>query len=517
MSDFLLGGQVRESVSQGSSTIVGSAKYNIGFIGERERGIPNKPILVNTLQDDRLKFGGVSPTKFGAFIVRDFILNAQPYYANIYMVRILDSSSAVASGLFGVQLTSAFTVAAPIFTVWAGQNGSKDPGTWANSVRTNPSTGVFFRCYPKGHINGLLNQYLVKIFYNGEAKETFSATTWAELISKVNINSSYVLLEPTNLTLDITDVVEVYPTGGTYVPSTESMYTPVHSDTNPQGLAIFDGILINEIACTEFQTVSMATTGIAYAAAHKDLPIYAYSLPYGTSDSALATASATLLTSGIGFGAGYNAWLQVSDEKGGKIWVPSVGAVLGLFVRVPSDNSDNLVFPPAGSDSLLVGVYDVTPIDLDINVYTRWAKRYGTNVIRRKVSPTGTNLGDFYVGSSRTNSTNPLFQSVHIRRLMSYWGASLLTFVESKAQKPLTPSSSKDLFTGIYKFFLAEYRAEALENSIPFAQACIINITTDTSDRKVRRIVVSVIPTECQESIVLTIERNDSSLNLSIN
>jgi hypothetical protein len=496
MSNYPLGVSVIEGVSAGLTPFTSSSKYNIGLLFERERGIAFKPARVLSLQDDRKVFGGLSNNKFGAYITRHIFKNAQNFGAIVYGVRVIDvANSVTASGMF----TDGALPVANIFKVWAGQGGLKDMGTWAN--------GLTVKCFPKNHINGVVNKYLFQVTYQGAQVESWEAATWQELITAVNDRSGYVMLEPIDLTKTITDIQTVILSGGVYAKPTDAMYLPVPSETTPTGLACLDSTDIQMVSICEVQTLATAQAGKAYCNAHTNKPLFVYSLPFESTTTIVESFANAMQTATADCSAGYNFWVKTSDEQGGYVWTPSVGVILGAgFIRVAGLNRDLIHFPPAGVESAFIDVVDVSPNALSNTLATLWVKRFSTNVA---IYRTGKG---FFLWSSRTNSTNNLYQSIHTRRVVSYYVRQLETNLLWVIQKPTTPELKRQAYVSIYSYFLSEYGNGALEQSIPFEQACVISVTQDVNDRKNLLITIDIILTECTESVRINLNRNDNSL-----
>lgn len=499
MTNYPIGVSVQEGVSAGFTPFGDTSKYGIGIIFERERGIPNVAIPIMSLQEDRKRFGGIESTKFGAYISRHLFKNAQNYGAIMYGVRILDVvNSSAATGV----LTDGKSTPTTILNIWAGQNGQKDLGTWSNG-----SNGVKVRCYPKNHALGAVDAYTFQVFYKNELVETWEASTWVSLISQVNERSGYVMLIPNDLTESITDVQNITLAGGTYTAPVEEDYYPIPDEIAPTGLAVFDSVDIQMLACAELTTLTFAQVARDYANLHPNRPMFIYSLPYQSTTSVVTTFATGMQTASTDCSAGYNFWVKTSDESDGFTWTPSVGVILGAgFVRVAGMNRDLIHFPPASIESAFVDVIDISPNNVTLQTATQWVKRYSTNVaIFQK------GIG-FFLFSSRTNSTNILFQSIHIRRVTSYYLKQLEANLLWTIQKPITAELKRQVYTSLYTYFYQEWSNGALENSIPFEQACSISIGQDTNDRKNLVVDISYILTECAESIRINLNRNDNSL-----
>lgn len=70
---------------------------NIGLLVARERGIPNKPILVNNLKEDVRIFGQHKTNMYSSYVVETLFNNTGGYPANVYQVRLVGEGSVAAS------------------------------------------------------------------------------------------------------------------------------------------------------------------------------------------------------------------------------------------------------------------------------------------------------------------------------------------------------------------------------------------------------------------------------------
>ena len=503
-----IGVTINEGVSSGLTPFQETSKHNIGLLMERLRGVPNIAKEVQSLQDDRKVFGGLSNEMYGAYVTRHIFKNSGSFGASVWGIRILDEeNSATAMASF----TDGASTPNTIFNVYAGQEGHKDPGNWANGS-AGTEEGVRVRCFPKGHINGVVDKYMFQIFYNGKNVENWESDTWAGLIGLINSLSFYVYLVPEDLNLDITDIQELYLTGGVYAPPTEAMFLPVEDESEPKGFAAFNDTDVQIISCTEQFSVNMALAGRDYCSLHYNKPLYVYNLPY-LSPTSLVESYADALQSGTpNFSAAYNFWVKTSNEEGSQVWVPSLGVILGAgFIRVPETNRGYIHYPPAGIESIFTDVTDIAPRSLNNATLTTWVKRFTTNVavFRRGKG--------FFLYSSRTNSTNPLYHSIHVRRQTSLYAKTLEENLLWVIQKPVSPELAREAYVSILSYFRDEYGKGALERSIPFEEACIITTHTDPQDRKTLVIIVDIILTEATEAVRIELNRNDGSLITNIN
>lgn len=140
----------------------------------------------------------------------------------------------------------------------------------------------------------------------------------------------------------------------------------------------------------------------------------------------------------------------------------------------------------------------------------RLVQQFSCNIIQY-VENTG-----YYVGSSRIYSTNDLYSSIHVRMQTSYYLRALNSKMRFLEQKPNTPELKREALVELNTFFKTEYDNGALERSVSFDQAyqgiCDKSNNPSTQDRKILNIDCLWIPTECTESVRISLNRNDGIL-----
>ena len=86
-------------------------------------------------------------------------------------------------------------------------------------------------------------------------------------------------------------------------------------------------------------------------------------------------------------------------------------------------------------------------------------------------------------------------------------------------QKPNTVTLRTEALVKLSQFFKGEYDAGALETSVDFKTAykgiCDTSNNPVGQDRKILNIDCLWIPTECTESVVISLRRNDGILTTS--
>ena len=191
--------------------------------------------------------------------------------------------------------------------------------------------------------------------------------------------------------------------------------------------------------------------------------------------------------------------------------IPTIGPVLGAaYIRTPYVQGNFIHIPPGGTDSIFENVTEVIPNRLSQSVINKCVQQFSCNVIQY-IENTG-----YYVGSSRTYSSNDLYCSIHVRQQTSYYLRALLQNMRFLEQKPNTPELKREALVTLHNFFKNEYDNGALERSVDFDTAyqgiCDSSNNPPTQDRKLINIDVMWIPTECTESVQLSLKRNDGIL-----
>jgi hypothetical protein len=298
--------------------------------------------------------------------------------------------------------------------------------------------------------------------------------------------------------------------GGTDGSVTESDFYPVPELPHPTGLACFDNIDIQILACTEYHSLTMAKKLSDYVNDRKKA-LGVCNLPLNA-DEGTAELYADQLQMNKSYMAGaYMGWASVLNSKGDIIQIPVIGPVLGAgYLKTPYINGDFIHIPPAGMDSLFEHVVSVTSANLTQNQVNKLVQEFSCNVIR-----TIENVG-YYIGSSRTYSRNTLHQSIHIRLQTSFYMRDIEVLLKFMEQKPNTPELKNEALMKLRRYFQTEYDNGALERSLTFNEAyqgiCNKSNNPTGQDRKLINIDVLWVPTECTESIRFTLQRNDDIL-----
>lgn len=556
-----------EGVARGATAFKEPSKRNIGLLGQFVRGAGFSPTLITSMEDFNGIFGGQSASFFGPGIVKSIFDEAGNAPVNLYIARVVSSEAVAANGTCSLD-------GGATMNVTAAYKGKEDPGAWANEVnvtlysyssrvREMFTLAVKYKDSQEQYNYGTLaeiqnavnkvskyvtiefNQEIEKLTYasiTGTAtattssnKVTGSGTTFQTELKVGNVlyDSSHNLIgtiasieSATTLTLTSKALKEVsgaaiskrndkkYTTtlsSGADGDVAESDFYPVESTTDPKGLACFDGYDVQIIACTEFHSLSMAKVLNQYLNRVGN-PIGVINLPLNADEGTAELYAMELQTTKTSFLAGaYMGWCKVPDENGNAMLIPAIGPILGAaYIRTPYLQGDFIHIPPGGIDSLFNNVLEVVPARLSQTSINRLVQQLSCNVIQYVE-----NVG-YYVGSSRTYSTNSLYSSIHIRLQTSFYLRALNAKMRFLEQKPNTPELHREALVELNQFFKAEYDNGALERSISFNKAyqgiCDRSNNPPTQDRKLLNIDVLWIPTECTESIRVSLQRNDGIL-----
>ena len=390
-----------------------------------------------------------------------------------------------------------------IFEVVAGRGGDEDAGDWGNSLRV--------RVYPINHPNGSSDGYKMEVFYQGYLVENFisNGTNWQTLVDIVNQNSEYVLINAINLSVALElGVFDSALSGGVYVAPTQQNFDPKYNAVTgeAEGLAIFEGVDVQILACPEVFSPSFVKLCDDFA--RTNLKFFVFNMPYLANESVLETYYNALFTPDQSFIGGYLNWVEVpADSNGNKIWIPSIGYVLGAgYIKKAGLYNGYVWTPPAGTETNAKGIFRITHDTLSEDTLSRFIKKWRCNVIKFVK-----NVG-FCTWSSRTYSNNPLFESIHIRLETNWIIQNLKIRNEKFLQRLITPSLYKEQRTDNLIWFKNIYEQGGIERSISFADAVVITIEQSKENRKETEMEIAWIPPECNEHIHIKVSRNDGVL-----
>lgn len=563
-----VGLSIIEGVANGATAYKEPSKRNIGLLGQFIRGAAFTPVKITNLEDFNVIFGGQSSSFFGPGIVKSIFTEADNAPVTMYIARVVGSDSVVANGTGSLSDSATMDVS-------AGYKGKDDPGEWANNIEVSlysfssvvkdmftltvkygdnteqynygtlseiqvavnktskyitiefskeiqklvftSISGTITASTSSNKITGSGTQFntdlsVGSVIYDNEEKKVVG--TVAAITSDTEITlTSKALTAVDSATVKKRDdkVYTVKLSGGIDGEVQESDFYPVESTTDPKGLACFDGYDVQILACTEYHSLTMAKVLNEYLKKVKN-PIGVINLPLNADEGTAELYASELQTNGVSFLAGaYMGWCKVPDDNGNAVLIPAIGPILGAaYIRTPYLQGDFIHIPPGGIDSLFKNVLEVIPARLSQASINKLVQQFSCNIIQY-VENTG-----YYVGSSRTYSTNSLYESIHIRMQTSYYLRALNSKMRFLEQKSNTPELKREALVELNTFFKTEYDNGALERSVDFDTAyqgiCDTSNNPTTQDRKILNIDVLYIPTECTESVKISLQRNDGIL-----
>lgn len=566
MSD--IGLTIVEGVAQGQSAYKEPSKRNIGVLGQFVRGAAFTPFKITSQEDMNVIFGGMSASFFGPRFVKSIFDEADNAPVTLYVARVVGAEAVTANGTVTLSGDA-------VMNVDAGYKGVDDPGEWANGIQVSLySYGsrvkdmftliINYGTEQEQHNYGTLaeiqnavnkvSKYITieftkeieKLVFKDIAGTVTSSTSTNDVVGVGTKFSSELevgnviysedkligtiaaIKDDTNLTLVSRALAtvegasikkrddKVYTatlSGGVDGEVIESDFYPIESTTDPKGLACFDGYDVQIITCTEFHSLSMAKVLNQYLKKAGN-PIGVVNLPLNADEGTAELYALELQTNQVSFLAGaYMGWCKVPDEQGNAVLIPAIGPILGAaYIRTPYLQGDFIHIPPGGIDSLFKNVLEVIPPRLQQGTINRLVQQFSCNIIQF-VENTG-----YYVGSSRTYSTNELYTSIHVRLQTSYYLRVLNSKMRFMEQKPNTPELKREALVTLQTYFKGEYDNGALERSVPFSTSyqgiCDRSNNPVGQDRKLINIDILWIPTECTESVRIALRRNDGVLNV---
>jgi hypothetical protein len=494
MAENQLGISIQEGIANGLNLGSTVNTRNIGLLMERERGVPNVAHLITSPNEDQLIFGGHNPSMYSPLTVKTFFKNLNGFNSNLYGIRLVGAGTTEATAAV---MDSAGTPV-KILDVFAGRQGKKDPGAWGNDLR--------FAVYPKNDPFHRTNNYVAVVIYRNIRVETFSQPTFSEMVNDINLRSNYVMAEYA-AEGTFTVPVSVQLAGGVYVAPDAADFEPAYDEVTlaPKGLALFDGVDVQILGCPEIMDPLFHDKCRQFANDHK--MFYVFNMPLNATDTVLANHHAALVSADRNNIASFVPWIQVDDTKGGRMWIPGIGYYLAAgFVRTAALNNSRAWTPPAGMDTVPNGVYKFTHDNESQQTLDRWAKLYNANSIKFI-----RNRG-FVILSSRTYSSNPLFHSIHVSLLTNYLVIALLDRNARFLQRLNTPALQKEVRLDNMVFMKNIYDQGGLEGTLPFDEACQIDVQTSVENRKDLFIEIAYVPTETTEGILVRLNRNDGIL-----
>lgn len=393
-----------------------------------------------------------------------------------------------------------------IFQLKAGRQGEEDMGDWGNDLKAI--------VYPKNDPNGVVDNYLMQIYYKDVLVESYTAETWEDMDTQVNLRSNYVMMAAIDYGQTLTLAVQTETFAlGTYVAPSATDFEPTYDGITgePKGMAIFESVDVQLLVCPEVFSTSFATKCEAFAKDEtKGKRVFVFSMPYLATETVLQAYNTALVTSDQSHAASFLPWVEVDDSTtGGRVWIPGVGYYLGAgFVRAAGLNDGRVWTPPAGTQTRAYGIYRFTHDTLTDQTLDRYAKQWHCNVVKY-VKNTG-----YCIWSSRTYSSNSLYHSIHIRLLANWLIENFKRRGARFVQKLNTTPLRNEMKVDFNSFMRSVYNQGGLENSIAFDKCVEITVSTDADNRKNLKAEILYVPTETIEALKIVLSRNDGILSV---
>lgn len=572
---YKIGLQVEEGLAQGFTANVEPSKRNIGIAMARKRGVANKPIATTSLEEDRAAFGGYLEGAHGYAVTKNLFRNCRGYVPTVYGMRIVGAGSTRATGTILLSGSMNLVLSASYkgeedLGDWGNDvnvvlypKGAKQSGKWVLEIRyknrlvetyvSTSLTEIIEGTQQSSYVHCTLSSGQVDTFtfakpLAGEitVAQSISATGSTFTLSeepvgfttpegfvlmdandnKIGTVATYVTATKTGTLTDLPLIVGTFAgakfledvahagqlSGGVYNAPIESEFYGRTTELEKLGLDLFKSEDVQIVLNSEFHTKSMAIEGASFAS-DADV-VYVANLP---ENSNLATAqdfASSIQTGTVSNIAIYNGWVKTIVDDVNYGYAPMIGCVVGAgYIRATAMQGDFIHIPPAGVDSALVDIVEVKGGKLSQAEVDRYVQDYSINVVKYQ-----SGLGYFLL-TSRTMSSNPLYHSVHIRLQTSFYKRVLRENYNWVLQKPNTPELKRSIYASLFTYFRNEYANGALESSVPYQTACVIIVDKRNNpvgqDRKLINVDIDWIPTECTEAVRMSMNRNDGQLILN--
>lgn len=395
---------------------------------------------------------------------------------------------------------------ASIWQVKAGYRGQEDPGSWANDK-------LYYQVVAA--TSGLSTERDLLVYYQTDADSSpvlmfrhknLTKDNVEQVVNHSDTGSEWVTI--VNLDSDsLPDImvsmaaVSDGTAGADGATPAEAQYDAAFDDFNGKNYQL--------LCASDLQTLSHAVNMEAHASTDGKITAI-FQAPMGISDVTLGSTFSSLLTV-KSFLTGYRGYIKVSDELGGTIWVPSIGAQVGSgYIRKPQDRGGHPHIAPAGPSANFKGV-----IDVDDPIYDQDRLQV--------VNATGFNpivyesgFG-FFAKTSRTFSTQDKWYSVHVRIQANYFKVSFLRSFGILEQEGNNTGTRRKLRRSILRFLENQYDNGGLDDEGGFENNASVKCDTDNNApevRNARKMVCDVTyrPVEIAENIEINLFRTTEGL-----
>ena len=428
-----VGINVLETDGKAAPSIQAAATSVGAFLIRSERGVPNAPRRVSSPGQFRDLFGGFSDGAFGAFAVQGFFDNGG---ATAYVVRVVDaptpSEEETGTPVTGKAWAARLMLqdgSTDVLAVKAGYRGALDHGAWGNNLKVK----VAARAIPDD--GSTIDAYDLIVQYKGVIVETWEKLKIDSPAGGPTRRADAVINDPLTGSKYITVTV---PDGVTADPDVLDFTALADGDDDElsggtldtaltNALHQFDALDVQLVSCVETTEPDVVKAGMNYCETRGDCVFIAATTQGVDVDG--ATSYGVGLQRNKRYGAVYYPWIQVLDPRGGRLWMPATGHVMGVYARI--DQQRGIWKAPAGNEAGVMGSIATETAISDAD-HTHLVKDGSVNAIRF-IPGQG-----IVVDSSRTPSTNTLWLYVNVRLLFNMVKTSLKYGLRWVVQEPNT-------------------------------------------------------------------------------
>ncbi|MBX4215640.1 hypothetical protein KW797_01685 [Candidatus Parcubacteria bacterium] len=394
-----------------------------------------------------------------------------------------------------------------IWDISAGCLGDVDPGDWPNGK-------LFFEVQAAS--SGLTTERDLVWYYQTDLdsapvfKQRIKNVNNSNVVSKVNHTSQgsrwgKVALVGTPVALPSLNLGLVDVGGGT---AGANGATPAESLYNAR-LQDFNGKDVQIVVAPDLQSLLQAQNLEAYSATRANT-LSLTAAGHGNTDDDLESIY-PLLPQAKSYLAGYRGWVEMDDERGGTIFVPPIGHIIGSgYIRKSKDNGGYAHIAPAGPTA---NFRDVISVDDGIYDQIRLAR----------VNKTGFNPIVFQSGfgifpkTSRTFSTQDKWYSIHVRIQANFFKVSFEGTFGILEQETNNESTRRRLRSPIVDFLRTQFSAGGIEQIGGFDNNAAVTCDTSNNTDEVvqqRRLVCDVVyrPSEVAEDIAVNLIRTTEGI-----
>jgi hypothetical protein len=107
MQQYPIGISASEGIASDATPILEDDRYTLGIVFRRQRGIPDMPTLVTSLQEDKKLFGDHIAGAYGSYVVEQLFRNVGNIGARFYGVRKVGAGATPANAVIGMNTGTA--------------------------------------------------------------------------------------------------------------------------------------------------------------------------------------------------------------------------------------------------------------------------------------------------------------------------------------------------------------------------------------------------------------------------